>query len=96
MALLAVFGFAPPPLDLVVAPGVDSLHAALAQRRLTNSRATLRLQRGVHRLTRPLLLDARDTDTAFIGAPGAVISGGIPVVGWSHVKPNLWEAPVPA
>ena len=96
MLTLFVVGFAPPPLDLVVAPGVDSLHAALAQRRLTNSRATLRLQRGVHRLTRPLLLDARDADTAFLGAPGAVISGGIPVVGWTQVKPNLWEAPVPA
>jgi len=88
--------FAPPSHVLTVAPGTDTLHAALEQRRLhTGEPFTLRLQAGVHRLTRPLLLDGRDNHTTFIGEAGSIVSGGIPVTGWQK-SGDKWEAAVPS
>jgi len=85
------------PTFITVAPGVDTLHAALVQRRLAPGRAaTLKLQRGLHQLTRPLKLDERDQDTAFEGEYGASISGGILVADWKHVANGTWEADIPA
>src|SRR5881227_1474865 len=63
------------------------------------------LATGTYRLTAPLQLDARDSGTGgfavtWAAASGArpVLSGGVPVTGWTRVDAakNLWSAPVPA
>jgi hypothetical protein len=58
---------------------------------------------GTYRLSQPLTLDARDSGTGghrviWAAASGArpVISGGIPVTGWTKGSGNVWSAPVPA
>lgn len=65
---------------------------------------TVHLQPGVYRLSRPLILDARDSgsgghDIVYRSNGGlAVISGGVRVTGWRCVDAarNLWSAQAPA
>src|SRR6266508_2236872 len=61
---------------------------------------TVQLADGVYRLPAPLVLDARDSGVTWTSAAGAhpVVSGGVPVIGWSVADParGLWSAPVPA
>jgi len=67
---------------------------------------TVYLEPGTYRLSRPLVLDARDSGsgghnvvyTAASAGIMPVISGGVRVTGWKPVNPsrNLWEAPAPA
>jgi hypothetical protein len=66
---------------------------------------TVELASGTYRLTRPLVLGARDSGTngynvAWTAAPGAhpVLSGAARVTGWhpSSAGSNVWEARVPA
>jgi hypothetical protein len=58
---------------------------------------------GTYALTQPLTLDARDSGTGghrviWTAASGArpVVSGGIPITGWTKGGGNVWSAPVPA
>ena len=58
---------------------------------------------GTYQLTQPLRLDARDSGTGghrviWTAAAGArpLVSGGIPITGWTKGSGNVWSAPVPA
>jgi hypothetical protein len=61
---------------------------------------TVHLGPGVHRLSRPLALDARDSGTGghrvvWQGSRGTVISGGRQVTHWTRGKNGVWSAPAP-
>ncbi|MCF0209446.1 MAG: hypothetical protein HUK07_08325, partial [Bacteroidaceae bacterium] len=60
----------------------------------------IRLKAGNYNLTRPLFIRPEDTGTAdsptrIIGEDGAVISGGVQVVGWEKHEGNIYVAPTP-
>jgi hypothetical protein len=64
---------------------------------------TVHLLPGVHRLSEPLVLDARDSGSnghrvIWQGEGDPVISGGRRITGWRPVagRPGLWAAPAPA
>ena len=65
----------------------------------------VQLADGVYQLSAPLTLTAADSgtgghDVVWAAAPGArpVVSGGVPITGWTRVDAarNLWSAPAPA
>lgn len=69
----------------------------------TNEAATIRLERGIHRLTKPLALDGRDSGTA--GFPltieaadpdDTVVSGGRAIGNWQAGTDGVWRATVEA
>jgi len=76
----------------------------LVRARTRDQRAdlTVHVASGVYRLSRPLVLDVRDSGgnghrVTWEGAADTVISGGRQVTGWRpvHGKPGLWSAPAP-
>jgi hypothetical protein len=78
--------------------------ARRARRAHPRARITVYLLGGVYRVSRPLVLDARDSgrpgnDVTWMAAPGArpVISGAIRVRGWKLADPRrrIYEARVP-
>jgi hypothetical protein len=78
---------------------VRSLERARDLARASQSNKTVNLAPGAYRLTRPLVLDARDSGVAFVGTgEPVVISGGVQITEWSVVDRarNLWSAPAPA
>ena len=91
--------------SLDVLPGVDELHRVLDNRRSqVQQRGSgfaepleLRLQPGQHRLTRALEITPEHGPLRFVGANGSVISGGVPVTGWTKdaSSPGRWKAPIP-
>ena len=63
----------------------DDLRAAIDRSRAATTRpVTLRLHGGTHRITEPLVLDARDNNLTIEAAPGEspVLSGGRPIGPW--------------
>ena len=109
----------PKPADVYVAPygddGAPGTRAApvrtperardLVRKRLPQQTAdlTVHLAPGTYRLSRPLVLDARDSGRGghrviWQGGTGTVLSGGRAVRGWRPVRggSGLWSAPAPA
>ena len=77
------------------------LAARAAARRLTAAGAAtveVRLLPGVHALAEPLRLSgAQDSGVRWRGAPGAVVSGGAALSGWSAAGASgTWTAPLPS
>ena len=70
---------------LLVPPGVDMLHDAVAERRRSGA-SRIHLLPGVHRLTHALELNHLDSGMQFFG--DATISGGVPITGWSPLSGN--------
>lgn len=70
--------------------------AARACRRGENTTTQLLLLAGNHRVVEPLVLDHRDSWSMWRGEPGAVISGGVDVGGWSTSESPLLTAMMPA
>jgi hypothetical protein len=73
-----------------------------ARTRTQTADLTVHLAPGVHRLSKPLVLDARDSGGSghrviWEGGQDTVISGGRQVTGWwpVHGRPGLWAAPAP-
>jgi hypothetical protein len=80
-----------------VKPG-DSLAASVSAARAKPGPHTITLAPGRYFLTKPLVLDDRDSGLTLRGAgTGAVaeIYGGQPVTGWEKWKDGIWRAPVP-
>jgi hypothetical protein len=72
----------------------------LARSRHAAGDLTVHLASGVHRLSRALELDARDSGRdghriIWQGSPGTVISGGRRVTGWRPGPNGVWSAPEP-
>ncbi len=81
-------------------PGTEAApFATLARAQLATRHApgpdTVTLRGGTYRLTRPLRLDPRDSDVTWQAAQGEspVLSGGVPVTGWSQLPNGQWRAP---
>ncbi|MCG3179303.1 MAG: hypothetical protein BIFFINMI_01637 [Phycisphaerae bacterium] len=62
----------------------------------TSRAATVRLAAGVYGLAAPLVLGPQDSNVAWIGEEGAVLSGGQPITGFKAGDDGLWRATIPA
>ena len=51
--------------------------------------------RGVNRVVRPVVFTDEDHDIDFVGEPGATLSGGIRIGGWTDAGEGVWEADAP-
>lgn len=78
--------------DITVAPG-DSLAKA---RDAAKSGDRIVLKGGTHRLEETLLLGPENSGVTWAAAPGEkpVISGGVPVTGWTPDKNGVWRAKI--
>ena len=80
----------------------EALRSLRKQERGRAAPVHVHLAAGVHRLAAPLVLTEEHSDhqggVRFIGAEGAVVSGGLAVSGWRAVagEAELLEAPLPA
>ena len=74
--------------ELKVAPGYDILHTLDLQ-----NVSRVRLQPGVHTVSRPWKLGGDIKNLLILGEGGATISGGLPVTRWSRAELGLASSP---
>ncbi len=93
--------------DYIVQPGAYTIETALHNVRndrikahnsdstlQRDAPATVRLQKGVYRLTQPVIIRPEDSNLRIVAEEGAVISGGVQITGWRR-QGSLWVADVP-